>query len=50
MDLIVGDSYVGKVPLFRIVGSKGDIISVGVYENKNKREILKGHCMMKLVP
>jgi hypothetical protein len=35
--------------LFKIIGSRGDIVSVGIYDTKNKREVLKGYFHMKLV-
>ena len=50
IEIIVGDSYVGSLPLYKILGSKGDIMSVGIYETKNKREVLKGHYLLKLDP
>lgn len=38
MKIVVGDGFAANVPLYHIIGSKGDIISVGIYEtNKNKR-------------
>ena len=45
----MGDNYVGNVALFRIIGSKGDIVSIGVYDRRNKRDVLKGHLQIRLI-
>lgn len=40
----------GSVSLAKILGSRGNVVSVSVFESsRNKREVLKGHCLMKVI-
>jgi hypothetical protein len=49
MEVWVGE-FVGAVPMYRIVASRGEIITTGIYDRKNKKDILKGHFSIKMKP
>lgn len=48
MEIQIGENFVGRVPLWKIIGSKGNPVSISIYEVKNKKETLKGHYLLKL--
>jgi len=48
MEVQVGENFVGRIALWKIIGSKGNPVSISIYEVKNKRETLKGHYLVKL--